>query len=134
MTTTGATASTSDLRLAEHDDGRQPLPAAAREHGRAATAHHRRTPTARTGPGHRRRTVGHRRPRAAALGFYVSVASGGCDGGGGWGRPSNVFRVVDVVGEAAVEDADEPVRQRPEGLMVGGTAVSLPAVVGAGAR
>ena len=47
--------------------------------------------------------------------------------------PGDGFVVGAVVGEAAVEDADEPVREGPEGLVVGGATGSVAVVVGAGA-
>jgi hypothetical protein len=49
------------------------------------------------------------------------------------GVPGLVFVVAGVVVQAAVEDADEPVRDGPEGLVVGGAAASLPVVERTGA-
>ena len=50
-----------------------------------------------------------------------------------FGVPGEVFVVEGVVAQAAVEDADEPVREGAEGLVVGGAAGALPVVEGAGA-
>jgi len=50
-----------------------------------------------------------------------------------FGRPGDGFVVDAVVGEAAVEDADEAVGEGAEGLVVGGAAGSVPVVVAAGA-
>ena len=44
-----------------------------------------------------------------------------------------VLVVEGVVAEAAVEDADEPVGEGAEGLVVGGAAGAVAVVVGAGA-
>ena len=47
-------------------------------------------------------------------------------------RPSGLLVVGDAVGEAAVEDADEAVREGAQGLVVRGPAGSMSVVVGAG--
>ena len=46
--------------------------------------------------------------------------------------PGGVFVVEGVVAEAAVEDPDEPVRERTEGLVMSGATASVSVVVGAG--
>ena len=48
--------------------------------------------------------------------------------------PGEVLVVEGVASQAAVEDADEPVREGSEGLVVGGSAGALPVIEGAGAR
>ena len=76
----------------------------------------------------RRDGLGRRNPAARG-----SLGSGG-QGGMTFGVPGAVFVVAGVAGQAAVEDADEPVREGSKGLVVAGSAGALPVVVGAGAR
>ncbi len=50
----------------------------------------------------------------------------------GW--PGNVFFVVEVTAQAAVQDADEPIAHGAQGLMMGGAACAADVVVAAGSR
>ena len=52
---------------------------------------------------------------------WLVLSSGGLLGGG----PGDVLLVGGVVAEAAVEDADEPVAEGAEGLVVGGAGGSF---------
>jgi hypothetical protein len=47
-----------------------------------------------------------------------------------FGVPGDGFVVVGVVSQAAVQDADQPVRQRAQGLVMCGAATALGVVVG----
>src|SRR6266700_2063293 len=51
---------------------------------------------------------------------------------GGGRRPGELLVVGPVVAKTAVQDADQPVTQRPQGLMVGGATGSQGVVVAAG--